>query len=1048
MRKIFILIIALLIIGLPTFGQTKVNSSQIRDGLRPSDLGVLSNFQLTFDKPSKKYSLDVTSDVALTLASSGNISESYIFIYANGDGSHVVSFPSDWKIKSGVYNPAGKQRIFIEYVEIPEAQVIVTIEELKPIVIATLNTAQITGGTDDLNLTFSSAVNIPTSGWSLTASGGAVTVTGVSNSGTATPIFTTSRNITAGETMTISYDPSTGATTSLTGTEIALISAQIVDTGEGDIPTNAIYVDDDAADDIATGSISDPFKTGGAATNVATAGQTILFRTGTYRETIVGKEEIIYKNYPGETAIISGNNVVPGPWTSHDLTGGKSIYKTTIQLPVDNTAGYNSSINNSNTTLFNNQIFKGSTMQFEARYPNITTEADLLDFTKMRHYSQITAFNTTQIIDSGIPATGLTGAKLVVHGWFRNRPRIVSSQPSQSTLNFSPSIESDIENGVPVNKYRHYYYVCGKLTLLDAAKEWHYDAATNTLYLWQTGGGSPTGIEYKARNWGFDLRGKDNVTIQGLTFIGCEVASGSPTTDNCLVDNVRATYTNHDVYYDDTFPGYGNATQTGLMLLGHDNVIKNSEFQYTAGHGLWVGTGGRIENNWYRDCGYDGSWGAPFSFSGRHSGLSSTSSWEDADNVKILHNTVSRTGRSAIDMSPSYTGGGVHQNLNIEVGYNDISMWGMINVDLGAIYSWGFRDLTGTVYHHNWFHDDGVVADPTGAALHGGQYATYQDQASGPVIHHHNVFYNNWTGLPTNAGDIYNQPNFEHRNAGPSYFYNNTLASASAPYSYKVSVNSPKDVWRNNIIIEKLNPNWGPAAPLNEQYNIFDDEITGSVTSTPGTGSKKNQDFTTNFFIGTGTGGLFYRPHASSTSTIRDQGVVIPGYTDDDDSSPDLGAYKYGAEWAAPGYSAAAVDDDIYLQDNNLVFTTFAPSATVQSGTDYKGGTSSFFAAPAVGDKVTVVFDGSGFELFAEQFNHSGIISVTVDGNVQDCDSGTGGTQNCDLYINDDAKNSTSIIEVTGLDDEVQHTAIFEVTGKNASSSNYFFVYDAIRVIP
>jgi hypothetical protein len=42
--------------------------------------------------------------------------------------------------------------------------------------------------------------------------------------------------------------------------------------------------------------------------------------------------------------------------------------------------------------------------------------------------------------------------------------------------------------------------------------------------------------------------------------------------------------------------------------------------------------------------------------------------------------------------------------------------------------------------------------------------------------------------------------------------------------------------------------------------------------------------------------------------------------------------------------------------------------------------------------------------------------------------------------------NSSSIITVTGLS-AGQHTAVFEVEGKHASSSNYYFVYDAIRVI-
>jgi hypothetical protein len=148
--KKFILIIVLLIISVASFSQ--ITERQLRDGVvRSKDNGVLTNFELTFNEPRQKYSLSVTSDISLTLAASGNKDESYIFIYATGDGSHTLSFPSDWIIKSGTYNTNVIQRIFIEYVETPTPVVFVTIEPIIGVVIPTLNTAQIAGGTDDIN---------------------------------------------------------------------------------------------------------------------------------------------------------------------------------------------------------------------------------------------------------------------------------------------------------------------------------------------------------------------------------------------------------------------------------------------------------------------------------------------------------------------------------------------------------------------------------------------------------------------------------------------------------------------------------------------------------------------------------------------------------------------------------------------------------------------------------------------------------------------------------------------------------------------------------
>jgi uncharacterized protein YjdB len=681
---------------------------------------------------------------------------------------------------------------------------------------------------------------------------------------------------------------------------IVLFTVTIISSMPEVFAQGTYYVGGSGAADTNPGSSTQPFLTINKAATVAPQGSVVNIRSGTYRETIVPVNGgITFQPDQGAVVTVSGLDQITTSWTVHS----GNIYKTTITngLPVDNAAGYNLSISNSNTTLFNNQIFKDGAMMFEARYPNITNEADLLDLSKMRHYSQISSFNTTQLVDNGIPTTGLAGAKMPIYGWFWNHMRTVTSQSSQNTLNFSA-----INNSDGLNKYRHYYYVCGKLVLLDAAKEWHYDNATNTLYLWQPGGGSPTGVEYKARNWGFDLRGVDNVTIKGLTFIGCEVARGDTNTDGCTIDNVRASYTNHDVMYEDLFPGYGNATETGTQLLGSNNTVKNSEFRYTAAHGIFVGHDGLIQNNKYQDCGYDGSWGAPFSFAGSNSELG-TSAWPDADGVKILYNTVSRTGRSAVDLSPSYTGGGEHDNHNIEIAYNDFSMWGMVNVDLGAIYGWGFRDMTGSTIHHNWFHDDGVVADPSGEPLHGGQYAIYFDQASGPFTVHHNIASNCWTGLPTNAGDTYNQPNFEHRNAGSSKYYNNSFMS-EGPYSHKVSVNSPKDIWRNNICAERLNMNWTNAEPADEQYNLFDGEVSNTASVPVGTGTVENADFSgTNIFAG-GSGSLAFVPSAGSIA--RNTGVVIAGITDDDDGTPDKGAYKFGDAWV-PGYVAVPFEQSV-----------------------------------------------------------------------------------------------------------------------------------------
>jgi hypothetical protein len=1065
------LITLFLLLSFSGFSQT-IGTSQIKDGaitepklaanaLRPVDGGALSDPALVFGPDyRKKYTLSVTSDIALTLSGSTQTADSYIFISTVPDGQHVISFPSDWIKKNAVtFDPVKTQRIELYY---DGSKVYIDIFNGDDIIISTLTSAVMTEGTDDLNLSFSNPVTITTAGWSVTASGGAATVSAVtSGSGTEGVVFDLSRNIASGETMSISYNPSTGATVSPTGNEIAAISNFFVDTGEETLPDNSITVDDSGGKDYTTIT---------AGINAATTGQTVVVYAGTYRETPIGKNGVTVQPAPGETAIVSGLNLAGN--TGWVLSSGNIYYKVIAPSNGAPTDGYSTSLTG-NTTLLANQVFDEGVMIHDARWPNIDTPDDLMVLDNMRHRSEtVNGFPYTSISDTGLPNSSsfsLVGAKLICFGWFWPHIRSVTTH-SATTIGFS-AISGNNSDG---QKYRQWYYVTGKLGLLDVAKEWHYDPATDRLYVWQAGGGSPTNIEYKSRNWGFDLRGVSNFTIKGLHFIGCDPAHGDNLTSNVTIDNIRATYLNHDVDYPDNFPGYGNAVnvattsgipEMGTKLLGTSNTIKNSEFRYSASAAVWVGTSGLIQNNKFEDISYSGAWGAAASFSGL------------SDDVVIEHNTFARTGRSGVDMGYSYTGSTQPQNLNIKVRYNDFSGWCALNVDGGAIYSWGFRDLTGGEYDHNWFHDDGVIADPTGTKLDGGQRAVYFDQGTGPVTVHHNVFWNNFDVLPGDADmqdsqDIYSQMEFTggaplnyHRNTGGNFFYNNAIMSDDAHHSYATyETKGTKDVFINNEFNKIINLRWGLQgvgyAP-NEHHNFFREQSTNQSAAALGTGSVENVDFdiysqnnaSHTFFLETGSGGLFYRLHASSPG--RNAGAVIAGITDDDDGTPDIGPYKFAdnADPWIPGYNAVALDEDVYIEDNNLTFTSYKVtggtpfSPTVQTDAAYHGGTSSFFNTDEAYVEITIPTTATGFEWYAEKYNHSAIVEVQVDGVRQDCDAGTGGTQDCDLYIASTTKNSTLIFTKTGLGTSAQKVIKLINKSANGSSVGQFVIHDTIKIL-
>jgi gliding motility-associated-like protein len=620
------------------------------------------------------------------------------------------------------------------------------------------------------------------------------------------------------------------------------------------------YVGGSGASDNNPGTATQPFATIQKAASVAVAGDIVKIRSGTYRETIVvansgaAGRPIIFQPDGAAVVVISGlNEVGTEGWTLHN----GNIYKKSITLPVN---GFNTSTTRieNNTTIFANQIFKDGEMMFEARWPKIDKFADLFDRSKFRQRSSMAVWEPGYLQDNGlpVPAPGLQGATIVSNGWFITETRTITSH-SGNQLN-----HGNIWDNTTTGRWsRQRYYVTGKLALLTQAKEWHYE--NGTLYFWQPGGGTPSGtIEYKARNWGFDVRGKSNITVAGLTFKGCDPVVGNGSSVNTVIDNIRASYMNHHVRHDVwEWQGVGMSKMFGIKLLGANSVIKNSELHSSGSSGVWLGPNGRAENNLMHDMGYVGYWANPISL------------WDRDGGQVITRNTIYRTGRSCFDFGYNWNG----EHLNVEISYNDFSQWGLVSQDVGATYAWGQCNLLGLNYHHNWIHDTGA---PDGPEV-GANVGIYFDQATGPGTIHHNVTWN------CGAADVYHEVVNETRNSThglgtPSTinFYNNTFANSggSYPRSYITYRTSPYDVQRNNIYRSQIII--GPGQP---------GDIANAVL--PGVDPK---------YVNTGQGGLAYR--VTTGSPAINAGVIIPGITDGSVGAPDIGAYEFGGEAWVPGY--------------------------------------------------------------------------------------------------------------------------------------------------
>jgi hypothetical protein len=609
-----------------------------------------------------------------------------------------------------------------------------------------------------------------------------------------------------------------------------LVSAMLAG-GTGQVLAADFYVGGAGASDRNPGTASQPFATIQKAAGVAAAGDFVNIRSGIYRETVVPANSgapgrsITFQPAGNAVVTVSGANLVDGDWTVYS----GQIYQTPIVLSL---AGYGEQITG-NATLLANQVFVGGKMMIEARWPNLADSDDLLnraDFRPIAKDAWTTGPGGTALLrDAGIPGIpgGWAGGTIWYIGWFI---------PQSSTIEASSAGQIEFPSRAS-EQFRDSYYLTGKLGALDAEKEWFYDGSK--LYLWAPGGGTPAKVEVKRRNYAFDLSGTSNITIRNLRVFAATITMDATSADITL-DGIRARYISHFV----TLPAqdviYSHSDDSGIRLMGSNSVIRNSIIQYSAGHGIVLGGEGCVtDNNLIHDISYGGTYCCGiFPAPGRAQ-------------QTITRNTIYRTGRSGIN--------GVYSNK--EIAYNDIYNFGLLNTDLGAIYSARNTDLTGTRIHHNWLHDAGNDAShpyPVGAGI-------YFDQNAKSAQIDHNVFWNNHM----------NDVRLEQAKPPFHRVFNNTLASTDAKYWYAFHSypgGSPETL-NNNIYRALIRP-----------------DKPGTNELTAATDPK---------FTNAGAGGLKFRLRPGSPAI--DRGAVIPGVTDSHTgTAPDLGAYEYGGtDWVA-----------------------------------------------------------------------------------------------------------------------------------------------------
>ncbi|MFE2558312.1 RICIN domain-containing protein [Streptomyces sp. NPDC059352] len=492
-----------------------------------------------------------------------------------------------------------------------------------------------------------------------------------------------------------------------------------------------------------------------------------------------------------------------------------------------------------------------------------------------------TSVLTGTLTYNDFPALGdMTGATVYMAGsWVANSATVTSGNlnGTNKVLNLSfPGSDGHVEPGGHSTKFR----LVGKKSLLTGPNAWYYDAGARELSMWAPGGGVPTGITAKKRNYGFNLNGRSHITVRGIGLFATSLTTDDNSTNNVL-DGITAKYTStwQTAQYDTNLPYAGvydanHHFDSGILLHGANNTLRNSTLQYSMGNGVSVkGSGHVIDNNLISDVAYGGTYTAAVALE------------VGANGVEITHNTMRSTGRDVINMNTNAYPNAGYKNLRI--AYNNMYDYAKINFDLGAVYTCCNTAYTGTRMDHNWIHDAAQIAN--GFHFDNGSYDVNVD---------HNVIWNMLGGTGISHGGF--------TQSGEALPYltgsivNNTIVtgSGSAIFDYYADpAHVSNTVVRNNIL-DGSHPagqayDYIPGGTPNESHNLI-------------TTRSQNGDTPDPLYTAAGSGDYGIQP----TSPAVDAGTPVAGLTDGySGSAPDQGAYEIGQPRWVPGCTFAGCED-------------------------------------------------------------------------------------------------------------------------------------------
>ncbi|MGB7417097.1 MAG: right-handed parallel beta-helix repeat-containing protein [Thermosynechococcaceae cyanobacterium] len=572
------------------------------------------------------------------------------------------------------------------------------------------------------------------------------------------------------------------------------------------------------------GTIERPFQSIQKCADRVQPGETCVLRAGLYRETVrpalsgTALLPISFVAYKNEEVTVSGADPV-NKWIPFQ----NSIFRAQASLPID---GYN------NTGFLANQIFVNGKMMPEARWPN--TGFDPMRPTLKGGSVKGQGGTAATVENTEIPdlPEGWAGATVWTNEWYVSRT---------GTITGGGAGKLTAEMTAAWDRGGFWFFLIGKLGLLDSEGEWFYDGKDKTLYLWAPGGEKPQLVEVKQRNYAFDLTDRSYITLRNIKIFASTITT-SDASQGVTIDGLNAEYVSHHITLpplpqsekfpnsDDGLIVASHAHDTGIQLRGVGHTFKNSTIRWSSGNGILLkGRQHRVENSSIENSNYMSSYAAPVRINGT--------------GHQVIRNTIKGAGRDGINIDWHTAG---YDASNIEIAFNNISDFGLLSTDLGAIYICCDVSLEGGSIHHNQIHNANAFSPFWGTR------GIYLDLDTYNSTIHHNVIWN------INGGkDSFYLTVGSKR--GYNRVFNNTVLG---PVSIDGSVEA-----RNNIFTASTTVD-----TEQQSNNLFSE--TNPKFSNPAT-----SDFTLRL-----------------DSPAIDQGRVLPGITEDVvGKTPDIGAYESGA---------------------------------------------------------------------------------------------------------------------------------------------------------